>query len=94
MGRGADQALGPRRLALVSARALSPHAAEEHGCQTAFPLSEHADHARVLRYVKEAAPKRIYLLPTTPPELAQTLRKRGRRVERFGPPDQLDLFAT
>lgn len=88
------EAVGPRRLALVSARALAPHAADDHGCQAAFPLSEHADHGRVLRYVKGAAPRRIYLLPATPPELARTLRKRGRLVERFGPPDQLDLFAT
>lgn len=89
---GSLEAVGPRRLALVSARALTPHAAEEHGCHGAFPLSEHADHAGVLRYVKVAAPKRIYLLSDTPPELVRTLRKRGRQVERFGPPDQLELF--
>ncbi len=85
--------VGARRCALVSARALSPHAAEQHGCDAAFPLSEHADHVRVLQYVKEAAPRRIYLLPDTPRELVGTLRARGREVHRFGPPSQLELFA-
>jgi hypothetical protein len=87
------EGVGPRRCALVSARALRPHAAEDHDCSFAFPLSEHADHRRVLQYVERAAPRRIYLLPGTPPELATKLRSPNREVHRFGPPAQLDLFA-
>lgn len=87
-------AADPHRCALVSARALRPHAADDHGCHAAFPLSEHADHPRIMDYVSRASPRRIYLLPGTPPELAAALRSRDREVHRFGPPAQLELFAT
>lgn len=85
-------AVGPRRTALVSARALRPHAAEDHECHAAFPLSEHADLPRILQYVERSSPRRIYLLPGTPPELAARLRSPGREVHRLGPPAQLELF--
>jgi putative mRNA 3-end processing factor len=88
-----DAAL-PHRCALVSARALVPHAADDYGCHAAFPLSEHADHPRILDYVSRAAPRRIYLLPGTPPDLAAALQSEGREVHRFGPPAQLELFTT
>jgi len=87
------EAVGPHRTALVSARALRPHAAEDHECHAAFPLSEHADLPRIRRYVDQASPRRIYLLPGTPPDLAAKLRSPGRVVHRFGPPSQLELFA-
>ncbi len=83
-----------RRMALLSPVALEAHAAEAHGCHAAFPFSDHADFPRVSRYVKAAAPTRLYLLPDTPAELEGALAERGRKVQRFGTPAQLELFAT
>jgi DNA ligase-1 len=66
-----------RRVAAVTGWALAPGANYRLGCDVAFPLSDHADHAELKELVKKVAPKEIRTLHGFAAEFAAELREEG-----------------
>ena len=80
-----------RRTAVVSGWALDRGAIYRHGCDAAFPLSDHADFADLLRLVDQVQPQRVLTLHGFAREFAQTLRARGVEAWAVGQDNQLEL---
>jgi len=66
-----------RRVAAVTGWALAPGANYRLGCDVAFPLSDHADHAELKDLVKKVNPKEIRTLHGFAAEFAAELREEG-----------------
>ena len=66
-----------RRVAAVTGWALAPGANYRLGCDVAFPLSDHADHAELKELVKKVAPREIRTLHGFAAEFAAELREEG-----------------
>jgi DNA ligase-1 len=66
-----------RRVAAVTGWALAPGASYRLGCDVAFPLSDHADHAELKELVKKVAPREIRTLHGFAAEFAAELREEG-----------------
>ena len=66
-----------RRVAAVTGWALAPGANYRLGCEVAFPLSDHADHAELKELVKKVNPKEIRTLHGFAAEFAAELREEG-----------------
>ena len=66
-----------RRVAAVTGWALAPGANYRLGCDVAFPLSDHADHAELKELVKQVHPKEIRTLHGFAAEFAAELREEG-----------------
>lgn len=66
-----------RRVAAVTGWALAPGANYRLGCDLAFPLSDHADHAELKELVKRVHPKEIRTLHGFAAEFAAELREEG-----------------
>ena len=66
-----------RRVAAVTGWALAPGANYRLGCDVAFPLSDHADHAELKALVKKVSPKEIRTLHGFAAEFAAELRDEG-----------------
>jgi DNA ligase-1 len=66
-----------RRVAAVTGWALAPGANYRLGCDMAFPLSDHADHAELKELVKKVHPKEIRTLHGFAAEFAAELREEG-----------------
>ena len=66
-----------RRVAAVTGWALAPGANYRLGCDVAFPLSDHADHAELKELVRKVHPKEIRTLHGFAAEFAAELREEG-----------------
>ena len=66
-----------RRVAAVTGWALAPGAKYRLGCDVAFPLSDHADHAELKEMVKKVAPQEVRTLHGFAAEFAAELREEG-----------------
>ncbi len=85
--------LRPARIAAVTGWALDASAIYRLGCDVAFPLSDHADYAELLLFVKQVQPRLVYTVHGFAREFAATLRNLGCEAWALGAINQLDLFA-
>jgi Cft2 family RNA processing exonuclease len=81
----------PKRTAVATGWALDPGATYRHGCDAAFPLSDHADFPDLLAFVDQVRPKLVYTLHGFAKEFAATLRARGVEAWAIGQQNQMDL---
>ncbi len=81
----------PKRAAIATGWALDRGAIYRHGCDAAFPLSDHADFPDLLALVEKVQPKVVYTLHGFAKEFAATLRARGIEAWAIGQQNQMDL---
>jgi putative mRNA 3-end processing factor len=84
---------GPARTCLISGAAADPAVAARAGVDEAVTLSDHADHAALVKYAVESGAKLVLTLGEGAGALAQALTRRGLRAEPVFAERQLDLFA-
>ncbi len=90
-GIGFMRHLPARRTAVVTGWALDSGAVYRNRCDAAFPLSDHADYAELLRLVDLVQPKRVYTVHGFAREFAADLRARGIEAWALGRSNQLEL---
>jgi DNA ligase-1 len=81
----------PRRTAAITGWALDPSAVYRYQCDAAFPLSDHADFADLLKFVELVRPKRVFTVHGAVEEFARTLRERGVEAWALGVDNQLEI---
>jgi len=81
----------PRRTAAVTGWAIDPAAVYRYQCDAAFPLSDHADYADLLRFVELVQPKRVLTVHGHVEEFARTLRGKGIEAWALGQDNQLEI---
>jgi DNA ligase-1 len=81
----------PRRTAAVTGWALDSSAVFRYQCDAAFPLSDHADFADLMRFVELVQPKRVFTVHGFTQEFARTLRERGIEAWALGIDNQLEI---
>ena len=81
----------PRRTAAITGWANDPAAIYRYQCDAAFPLSDHADYADLLRFVELVQPKRVFTVHGHVEEFARTLRERGIEAWALGIDNQLEI---
>jgi Cft2 family RNA processing exonuclease len=81
----------PKRTAVATGWAMDSGAIYRHGCDAAFPLSDHADFPDLLAFVERVQPKLVYTLHGFAREFAATLRQRGVEAWAIGQNNQLEL---
>jgi DNA ligase-1 len=81
----------PRRTAAVTGWAIDPGAVYRYQCDAAFPLSDHADYADLLKFVELVQPKRVLTVHGYVEEFARTLRERGVEAWALGVDNQLEM---
>ena len=81
----------PRRTAMITGWAIERGAMFRYGCDAAFPLSDHADFAELLRFVELVQPRRVYTVHGFAEEFARTLRDRGVEAWALGVDNQLEF---
>ncbi|QYM80132.1 ATP-dependent DNA ligase [Horticoccus luteus] len=79
------------RTAVITGWAIDPGAVYRYQCDAAFPLSDHADYADLLRFVEAVQPQRVLTLHGFAQEFARTLRERGVEAWAIGQSNQLEL---
>jgi DNA ligase-1 len=84
----------PRRTAAVTGWAIDPAAVYRYQCDAAFPLSDHADYADLLRFVELVQPRRVLTVHGYVEPFAQTLRDRGIEAWALGVDNQLEISLT
>ncbi len=84
----------PRRTAALTGWAIDPAAIYRYQCDAAFPLSDHADFADLLRFVEIVQPKRVFTVHGYVEEFARTLRERGVEAWALGVANQLEISLT
>ena len=80
-----------RRVAAVTGWALAPGANYRLGCDVAFPLSDHADHAELRQMVKKVGPQEVRTLHGFASEFAAELREDGWNAWPVAGDTQLSL---
>lgn len=80
-----------RRTAVLTGWAMDPGAAFRAQVDAAFPLSDHACYADLLRYVELVNPRRVLTLHGFAREFARDLRARGIEAWALTAADQLEL---
>jgi Cft2 family RNA processing exonuclease len=85
------QAIPKRRLAILTGWAIEPGARFRYGADAAFPLSDHADYADLLRYVELVQPKRVLTLHGYAAAFARDLRARGVEAWALSEENQLEF---
>ncbi len=80
------------RTAFVGSRAVEASYVYSLRVDESFPLSDTADFADLLRYVKKTGADEVYLTGGYVDEFAEALRDEGLRVYDLTPPKQLSLF--
>jgi DNA ligase-1 len=80
-----------KRVAMISGWAIDPNAVYRYQVDAAFPLSDHADYADLLRYVELVKPERVLTLHGFAAEFARDLRDRGIEAWALGQQNQLEL---
>jgi hypothetical protein len=83
---------GPARICLLSGAAADAGAAARAGAQEALALSDHADHAALVKYAVESGAKRVLTIGDGAAPLAAALASRGIDAEPVFASRQLDLF--
>ncbi len=81
----------PRRTAAITGWASDPAAIYRYQCDAAFPLSDHADYADLLKFVELVQPKRVFTVHGHVEEFARTLRDRGIESWALGVDNQLEI---
>jgi DNA ligase-1 len=81
----------PRRTSAITGWANDPAAIYRYQCDAAFPLSDHADYADLLKFVELVQPKRVYTVHGYVEEFARTLRDRGVEAWALGVDNQLEI---
>jgi DNA ligase-1 len=81
----------PRRTAAITGWASDPAAIYRYQCDAAFPLSDHADFADLLRFVELVQPKRVLTVHGYTEEFARILRERGIEAWALGKDNQLEI---
>jgi Cft2 family RNA processing exonuclease len=66
-------------------------AAYRYRADAAFPLSDHADHADLLEFVRAVNPSRVFTIHGFAREFASDLTALGIEAWALGQPNQLDL---
>lgn len=90
---GALSAHWPRATAVLTGWALDgPGAARRYGADVAFPVSDHADCASLVRYAKATGARDVITHHGFAEELAQVLRGAGLDARALGKPQQLALL--
>ena len=84
----------PRRTAMITGWAIDPGAVYRYQCDAAFPLSDHADYADLLKFVEIVQPKRVFTVHGQTEEFARTLRERGVEAWALGVDNQLEISLT
>lgn len=90
-GAGLLRHLPARRTAVITGWALDSGAIYRNRCDAAFPLSDHADYADLLKLVAMVQPKRVYTVHGFAREFAAVLRARGVEAWALGRANQLEL---
>ncbi len=85
------QSIQDRRTAVLTGWALNPGSTFRYQCDAAFPLSDHADYADLLRYVELVNPLRVLTVHGFAQEFAADLRHRGIEAWALGADNQLEL---
>jgi DNA ligase-1 len=85
------QRLTNKRVAMISGWAVEPNAIYRYQVDAAFPLSDHADYADLLRYVELVQPKRVLTLHGFAADFARDLRDRGVEAWALSEQNQLEL---
>ena len=80
-----------KRTAVLTGWAAEPGSKYRHGCDAAFPLSDHADYEDLLRYVELVKPKRVLTLHGFASDFAADLRRRGLEAWALEGENQLEL---
>jgi Cft2 family RNA processing exonuclease len=92
MGQSAPLSwIHPKRTAVATGWAMDKGAIYRHGCDAAFPLSDHADYPDLLGLVDQVRPKLVYTLHGFAKEFAATLRNRGTEAWAIGQNNQLEM---
>jgi Cft2 family RNA processing exonuclease len=81
----------PRRIALVSGRAVEPGAVAAAGADLGIDWSNTADRGELLAYIQGSGARRVYLTGRCAEVVAAEL---GERARVLGPPRQMPLFAA
>jgi DNA ligase 1 len=85
------QEIRHRRTAVLTGWALNPGATFRYQCDAAFPLSDHADYADLLRYVELVKPLQVLTVHGFAREFAADLRHRGVEAWALAEDNQLEL---
>jgi len=85
------QRLTNKRVAMISGWAVEPNAIYRYQVDAAFPLSDHADYADLMRYVELVQPERVLTLHGFAAEFARDLRERGIEAWPLTEENQLEL---
>lgn len=85
------RSISRKRTAAVTGWALDAGARFRLRCDAAFPLSDHADYADLLRFVEAVDPKRVYTVHGFAGEFAADLRRLGREAWALGRDNQLEM---
>jgi DNA ligase-1 len=80
-----------KRVAMISGWAVEPSAIYRYQVDAAFPLSDHADYADLVRYVDLVKPQRVLTLHGFAAEFARDLRERGIEAWALSEENQMDL---
>ena len=83
--------LGKTRTAILTGWAVDPNCRFRYQCDTAFPLSDHADFPDLVEMVKRVQPKKVYTLHGFAADFAQTLRHLGYEAQALSQDEQLAL---
>jgi ATP-dependent DNA ligase I len=86
------QRIKNRRTAILTGWALNSGASHRYQCDAAFPLSDHADYAELVRYVELVEPARVFTVHGFAREFAGDLRRRGIEAWSLGENNQLELL--
>src|SRR6218665_3945893 len=90
---GALSSFWPRATAVLTGWAMDgPGAARRYGADVAFPVSDHADCASLVRYAKATGARDIITHHGFAEELAQVMRAEGLDARALGQPKQLALL--
>lgn len=91
MARGSRwlEGIPNRRVAVLSGWALDSAALHRWGCDAAFPLSDHADYADLIKAVELVGPERVFTWHGFATEFARDLRTRGVEAYALSEADQL-----
>ena len=80
-----------KRVAMISGWAMDSNAIYRYQVDAAFPLSDHADYADLLRYVELVRPDRVLTLHGFAGQFARDLRDRGIEAWALSGENQLEL---
>jgi DNA ligase-1 len=83
--------LGRVRTAVLTGWAVDPNSCFRYQTDAAFPLSDHADFADLVEFVKRVAPRRVFTLHGFAADFAQTLRELGFDARALSEQEQLAL---